>query len=254
MSGGETPSLPPWEAPRETVRPGPFWSYQDLVLLVGLALPVMVVSALAVQVVSWMLPGGAMLPAVGVLAAQFLAYAAWFLVLWAIIRLRYGRPFWHSLAWIQPGRGILRYALFGPLLAISVGIAGALLRTPDIELPMMELMRDRLSLILVGAFAVSLGPLCEELAFRGFFLPLLARSIGAAAAVLATSAVFALLHGPQYAWSWRHLVLITAAGAAFGVVRLRTGSTSAATVMHATYNLTLFMGYLTHLEQIGAPW
>ena len=254
MNGGETPSLPPWEPPAGAVRPKPFWSYQDLVLLAGLALPVMVVSAMAVQLVSWMLPEDLMLPAAGVLAAQFLAYTVWFLVLWGIIRLRYGNPFWHSLAWIQPDRGILRYALLGPLLAIGVGMIGAVLRTPDIELPMMELMRDRLSLILVGAFAVSLGPLCEELAFRGFFLPLLAQSLGGAAGVLITSAVFASLHGPQYAWNWQHLVLISAAGAAFGVVRLRTGSTSAATVMHATYNLTLFIGYLTHLEQIGAPW
>ena len=117
-------------------------------------------------------------------------------------------------------------------------------------MPMQELLRDRASLVLVGIFAVTLGPLCEELSFRGFFLPLLARSLGAAGGVLLTAVAFSLMHGPQYAWSWRHILLITLAGVAFGVVRLRSGSTAAATIMHATYNLTFFVAYLVQSDGV----
>ena len=97
----------------------------------------------------------------------------------------------------------------------------------------------------------ALGPLSEELAFRGFVLPLFARSIGPVAGILATSIAFSLLHGPQYAWSWRHIALIALASVAFCYVRLRSGSTLAATVMHATYNMTFFVAYLAQGDALG---
>ncbi len=253
----ESSSPFPFEPPpqQEQPKPGePFWTGQDLLVLTGLALPVMIVAALLVRLFVDFVPAEQEIPALGVLAAQFAGYAFWFLALFALLRFKYGRPFWPSMGWVRPKRPLLLYAAYGPLLAMAVGIAGGLLKTPEIEMPMMELLRDRLSLIVVGAFAVTAGPLCEELAFRGFYLPRLVRSLGPAAGVLITSAVFALLHGPQYAWSWRHVLLITAAGVAFCVVRLRSKSTAAATVMHATYNLTFFIAYLTHLEDIGATW
>jgi membrane protease YdiL (CAAX protease family) len=39
------------------------------------------------------------------------------------------------------------------------------------------------------------------------------------------------------------VLLVAAAGAAFGVVRHRTGSTALAAVTHAGYNLTFFVFY-----------
>jgi hypothetical protein len=116
------------------------------------------------------------------------------------------------------------------------------------------LLRDRTSLALVGVFAVTLGPLCEELIFRGFLQPLLARTLGAAAGVVVTAAVFALPHGPQYAWSWQHVLLITLAGAVFGWVRHRSGSTMAAAVMHAGYNLVFFAALAAQWEEFSTTW
>ena len=55
---------------------------------------------------------------------------------------------------------------------------------------------------------------------------------------------FALLHGPQYAWSWRHVLLIAVAGSAFGWWRVYTRSTGASALMHAGYNAVLVVGYL----------
>jgi len=240
---GEMPApVAPQPAPES--QDYPFWSYQDLVVLLGLALPVLLISALVVGFLAGLAGDAVSTPAVGVLGAQFIAYALWFFCLWALIRFRYDRPFWRSLAWVNPPHPLTRYIALGPVLAFTVGLTGALLRTPEAQMPMMELLQDRLSLVLVGVFAVTLGPICEELAFRGFVLPLLTRSMGPVYAVLLTSVVFALLHGPQYGWSWRHVLLITLASAAFCVVRLRTGSTFAAAAMHMTYNLTFFIAYV----------
>jgi uncharacterized protein len=98
---------------------------------------------------------------------------------------------------------------------------------------------------------VVLGPLCEELAFRGFLMPLLIRSLGVTAGILLTGLLFGALHAYEYEWSWRHSLLISVAGAVFGWARYALGSTAASTFMHATFNLTQFAALLA---QSGVKW
>jgi membrane protease YdiL (CAAX protease family) len=120
--------------------------------------------------------------------------------------------------------------------------------------PMEELLRDRLSIALVGLFATTLGPVCEELAFRGFLQPLLTRTFGAVVGVVLAALPFTLLHGPQYGWSWQHVLPVGLAGLSFGIVRYVTGSTAAATAMHATYNLTVFSAAVLQRGSSFRPW
>ena len=224
----------------------PFWSYQDLALLIGLSLPSLLAAALLVESLVRTFTTTAPGRPVQLLAAQFLGYGLWFVCLYSVLRLRYGRPFWRSLGWTMPAPSVLvSCAAWGPVLAIVASVLGYVLRTPNMDMPIKQFLRDRQSIFLVGLFASTLGPICEELIFRGFVLPLLARSLGGAAGVVAAALPFALLHGPQYSWSWRHILLVTLAGAAFGWVRLRTGSTIAAATIHGSYNLTFFIAFLS---------
>ena len=62
------------------------------------------------------------------------------------------------------------------------------------------------------------------------------RSFGALPGILAAAVPFGLLHYSEYGNSWKHVVLISLAGAAFGWMRHATGSTKASTLMHAAYN------------------
>ena len=103
---------------------------------------------------------------------------------------------------------------------------------------------------MVGFFATTLGPLAEELVFRGFLQPLMMRTFGTAAGIVLASLPFSLAHGPQYSWSWRHVLLLFLASVVFGVVRWRTGSTAASTLVHATYNLTFFTGFLLQRKDL----
>jgi membrane protease YdiL (CAAX protease family) len=139
-------------------------------------------------------------------------------------------------------------------VALAIAIVGGLMHTPDLDSPMKRLLSDRLSLVLVGTAAATLGPVCEELAFRGFIQPLLVRSLGPAPGIILTALPFALLHGPEYAWSWRHVLLVTIAGASFGWMRHRTGSTASAAVMHAAYNATFFVALLISGKDLPAKW
>ena len=230
-------------------RPEVFWSWLDVLVFLLLAVPSLLLAALREHGLFLLLPFRPESRAPELLGAQFLGYGFWFLSLYFLLKLKYDRPFWRSLGWRPAPSGTLVYFVAGPALAVGVGILGVLLRTPDIDSPLKDLLSDRTSLILVGIFAATLGPLCEELAFRGFFLPLLMRSLGVVPGIILSALPFGLLHGPEYAWSWRHILLVTVAGAVFGWVRYRTRSTAAAVYLHAGYNLTFFLGFLAQGKQ-----
>lgn len=222
----------------------PFWTWNDFLIFAALALPCMTIGLLIATGVMSLIPGYTPTKAMKALPGQFLGYLFWYIALRWLLLMKYERPFWASLGWSWPREGIGRYLTAGVMLTAFVIVLGALLKTPHVKSPMDELMQGSGALILVGISAVALAPVCEELAFRGFLQPLLARSAGAWPGVVLTALPFALLHGAQYAWSWRHLLLLTLAGSTFGWVRMRSGSTLAATAAHAAYNFSYFMTFI----------
>jgi uncharacterized protein len=214
----------------------PFWSYEELALLVGAALPLLVLAAVAVRVAHFSSRDAR------TLAYQFLFYVLMLGTLYLLISRRYRQPFWRSLHWTLNFRGI--WMLAGPPLAIGLVGLGAILRAPGVSSPIESLLSDRRVLIFTALFIVFFGPAWEELLFRGFLFPLLKRSLGAWPGIVVTAIPFALLHGAQSEWAWQNLVVIGVAGVIFGFVRYKTGSTIASTTVHAGYNLTLLTGYL----------
>jgi membrane protease YdiL (CAAX protease family) len=168
-----------------------------------------------------------------------------------IFRLEYERPFWTSLAWTHTPAPLLWIVIAGFATAYGVAILSNLFQMPNTTNPMMELMKDRTSVILMAIFGIAFAPLCEELIFRGFLQPLLVRSLGAAPGILAAAIPFGLLHFSEYGNSWRHVVLISLAGAAFGWMRHATGSTRASTIMHASYNTLGFLALFAQRKAVG---
>jgi membrane protease YdiL (CAAX protease family) len=178
------------------------------------------------------------------LAITFTFEGLWFVALYGVIRLGYGRPFWRSLAWVRAPRGFWDAFGWGLLTALTCIAISNLLPAPHVKTPMEELLKTRSSMLLLGFFAVTLAPLSEELAFRGFLQPLLVSTFGVAGGVALQAVPFAAMHGKEYAWSWQLLVPLLLAGSAFGWMRHRTGSTIASTYMHAGFNLVMFLGML----------
>ena len=234
----------PLEAPPPVAPPGgrergPFWGYRDLMFLIAAGF-VLALGVGAIARIFFKNP----LNAVQALGITFAFEGLWFAVVYAVFRLGYGRPFWQSLGWARPALG--RWNAFGwGLLAafLCAGISN-LLPVPHVQTPMEELMKGRYALPLMGFFAITLGPLLEELAFRGFLQPLLVSTFGAVGGVLLQAVPFAAMHGAEYAWSWQRLVVMFVAGSAFGWMRHRTGSTQASTFMHAGFNSVVFLGML----------
>jgi membrane protease YdiL (CAAX protease family) len=242
------PESSPAPSPPPTSLPPPFWDYQDLGLFISLCFPSLLISILLLRALSGVIPYGK--PFQGLLA-QLLWYALVFSSLYALLRLRYRQPFWRSLGWKMLSFSTTAMCFVaGPFLAVAIGYLGYILRTPEISLPFQQMLDNRPTVLLFSIFVVILGPLCEELAFRGFLLPLFVRSLGAAAGVILTGLLFGCLHAPEYSWSWRHVLLVSLAGCVFGWVRYQTGSTAAATYMHSTYNLTQFAAFVAQSRTI----
>lgn len=232
----ELPSEPPPAPPERE----PFWGYLDVLMFTGLALPCVVLSFGLVRGTMWLLRLHAAVKTWELLPEQAVLYALLTGVLAAMFRLQYGRPFWRSLGWVPHRLPPLWPVILGMFTALMVNLIGLLIRVPNTENPMTELLKDRGSVILIAIFGVTVGPLCEELVFRGFLQPLMVRSFGVVGGILAANIPFGLLHYQQYGNSWRHVVVITLAGAAFGCMRQATGSTRASTLMHAAYNALFF--------------
>ncbi len=219
----------------------PFWSWMDLALFAGLAIPSLLAGAALAQLLGLTSP---LLKSLRVWTSMLFFYAFWFSCLYVLLKTRYRRPFWESLGWQLPARGFAASIIAGPLLAFTIGGLGLLLHTPQKEMPLLKLIQGPVGLLFFGIFSVILGPVTEELAFRGFLMPLAVRSLGVAPGIFLAALPFAVLHGPEYAWTWQYVVLIGFAGVLFGLVRYYTGSTLASAAMHATYNLTFFIAFV----------
>jgi membrane protease YdiL (CAAX protease family) len=231
----EAPAPPPPAPERD-----PFWGYHDLLFFAGLAIPSMLVGWAVVKAAMFLLHIHTALRVAELLSEQFLGYGILFGGLLLMFRMQYERPFWRSLAWNKTSLPFLWNVICGVGAAFVVALMSYLIHTPNVSTPLTDMMQDPTSVILLATFGVTLGPLCEELAFRGFLQPLLVRSLGVVPGILAATIPFGLLHFQEYGNSWRHALLIALAGASFGWMRQATGSTRAATIMHASYNALFF--------------
>ncbi len=93
-------------------------------------------------------------------------------------------------------------------------------------------------------FGGLVGPITEEIFFRGFFYPPLRRKVGRVGAILINAFCFAALHGNLV-----QLAPLIGLGLILAVLRERTGSVVASTVLHCAHN-TLVLVLLLVLKPV----
>lgn len=240
-----TDLTPPTESQIPAARE-PFWDYADV-----FAFLFSVVGSLAIAMLIGVFVLAKFSMSVRLLVPQIVWYVLSFASLGALLWIRYHQPFWRSLGW----RRILsstaaRAILAGPVLAFALGLLGNALRTPEINLPFEQMLGSRATIVLLGVVVVVLGPVAEELAFRGFLMPLLIRSLGVTAGIILTGILFGCMHGYEYKWSWQYMVLISLVGCVFGWARYKTQSTITSALMHSTFNLTQFAAFLVQSRSL----
>jgi membrane protease YdiL (CAAX protease family) len=160
------------------------------------------------------------------------------LLTWGRHRVTLGK----AISWKPPATARqVWYALAGGLaLALISDIGNVVLnRWIPKSLPFTELFKDRPSALLLAGFGILIAPIVEEIAFRGFLYPALARFTGALPSIFVTAALFTLLHGAQLSFSWAPLLLIFIVGFTLTTVRARTNSVALCVIVHMTYNFVL---------------
>ncbi len=223
----------------------PFWGYADVLLVAGLALPCMFAGFGIVRLAMWAAHLHGAAPGVEAVTEMLLGYALLFAALGLIFRVQYDRPFWRSLGWKETRVPIVACIGAGCATTILLGMAAWLIHSPPTSGPLVDMMKNRSALIVLAIFGTTAAPLAEELAFRGFLQPLLVRNLGAIGGIAVASILFGGLHFSEYGDSWRSALLVALAGAAFGAMRYFTGSTAAATIMHASFNGLQFLVILS---------
>jgi membrane protease YdiL (CAAX protease family) len=92
-------------------------------------------------------------------------------------------------------------------------------------------------MILMGSLV---SPLMEEAGFRGYFQVALEREFRGPVAVVISSVLFALAHGPTQGFLWPKLLFYFLVGVAFGATAYLTNSTLPAIPVHVLGLLTFF--------------
>ncbi len=132
---------------------------------------------------------------------------------------------------------------------------------PEID----QFMRTPAGAWTVMLMGTLLAPLLEEIGFRGFLLPAFATAYDWLSlertpanvrrwaettgnsqpallfAALFSSLLFALVHAPQLDYAWGPVVLLFGVSLVLAFVRVRTHSVAASTLVHLSYNLTIFV-------------
>ena len=249
------PSLPviveTFPAPLASVSPAPkagenpVWSGWDVLQIAGLTLFTLFVLQFAIVLgarrfayphASWV--DVAQKPALALLA-ELLTYVAVALYMILLVEGKYHTRFWAAIRWNWPGFGGLNLLGMGVLM-VGLDLLGRFFPMPK-NTPFDQFFARPTDAYLTAAFAITLGPLMEELFFRGFLYPILARRLGAIWGILLTALPFGLIHMVQYGYAWGAVLIIFLVGVVLTAVRAKTKSVASSFLAHVGYNTTLML-------------
>lgn len=240
----------------------PVWKGTDVVLIGLVALIAILAFSMVGIGVARLLLGSAAATAdfsrdariiVPVQAAAYLVVVGF---MYALVARHYRRRFREAVRWNWPGGAWPGLVAGGAALAFAVQFASHWLPIPP-QLPIDEYFRNLPAAYTMALFGIVLAPPVEELFFRGFLYPVLARRMGLVVAVVLTSLAFALIHATQLAQAWAPLALLFGVGVVLTLARAHWQSVAASTLVHVGYNLTLFTmvwfatDHFRHLEKLS---
>jgi membrane protease YdiL (CAAX protease family) len=213
------------------------------------------------------------------LIAQGVGYVLGILISVPLFSLLWGRRFLDGIHWnfLVASRRWPRIVVAGFLLSVLVMVVTPLIAKSE-HAPIDDMLKSARLIWATAFFAVILGPFMEELTFRGFLLPALATAYDWLAlerspaglqrwqsstahsrpalicAAILSSIPFALMHATQIGYAWGVVVMLYGVSLALSYVRIRTHSLACSTLLHASYNFTIFalLFVSTHgFQQLG---
>jgi len=189
------------------------------------------------------------------LLSELLTYAVVALFMILLIEGKYHTGFWKAIRWNWPGFAGASMLGIGVLM-LAFDILGRYLPMPKTT-PFDQFFARPSDAYLTVVFAVTLGPLMEELFFRGFLYPVIASRMGAVWGIVLTALPFGLIHAFQYGYAWGAVLIVFLVGVVLTAVRAVTKSVASSFLAHVGYNGTLMVlaAWATdgfrHMEKAG---
>ena len=132
----------------------------------------------------------------------------------------------------------------GVTAMFTVNLVIGLIPFPESWLKMLEENSDMItsSSMLMQVVCVGIvGPVAEEVLFRGLMLTALKKNMPSWIAIIISSVIFGIMHGNPIG-----IIYATAMGILMGWIFHRTGSILASCIFHIVYNtVSLFAGYIS---------
>ncbi len=265
-SGGTPAGSLPEQPPAPPLAPREIWKLRDLLLFVVFIPFALLASALVVLMgyvvlrpfAGWQVRADAIQSdTIFLLIQQCIFYVLVLGFLGLLARFQHQQPFWKSLGWKKPKpRQVAGYLAGGGGLALAISLA--LTMRPDAQdFPLEKLFNSRIACFAIGAFAISVAPVVEELVFRGLLFAIFERAVGLRFAVVTTAILFAGLHVPEYWHAWHHMFMILVVGMAFSLARGSTGSLTPGIMLHIGYNSVIMAGLFfstQHFRVMSGFW
>jgi len=169
-------------------------------------------------------------------------------VLWITARLtfvKYGGG-WERLGVSRPTLAIVGWAVVAIVGAFAVaGIYSGIVTYFNIDALSQScgdqvpdgIRSSALLMAMAAVLAVIFAPVCEELFFRGFIFPGLARAWGPVAGIAASGILFGSAHLLGNPTLYKSMIEFTAIGMVFAFVYWRSGSIFSSMLAHFSFNL-----------------
>jgi len=152
-----------------------------------------------------------------IVAGQLLAYLLILMLMYKLVRNHNHGRVLEALRWNWPANWNV-YLISGIGLAIVLIPLGNLLPMPK-NVPIDEFFRTARDAYILSLFGVLFAPVFEEVFFRGFLYPVVARRFGFYPAIVITAILFALIHASQLKYSWGPVLIIFLVGIVLTTVR-----------------------------------
>jgi len=260
LAAAATPNPQPTEL--IPTAPDPAWTGWDVLRLIFLIIVAIIVCFFAALLIAriWVYPHTAAgeiarVPLVSV-AGQSVAYLLILAYMYVLVTRERRRPdFLAAVHWNWPSN-IAIYVVAGFALSLALQALAHFLPIPK-ELPIDSFFRTPAEAWALSILSITLAPLMEELFFRGFLYPVLARRLGLPIAVFLTALGFALLHVAQLGRAWGPVLVIFLVGIVLTTVRAKTNSVAAGVLIHMAYNGTITVAMFAatdgfrHLEKLN---
>jgi hypothetical protein len=168
------------------------------------------------------------------LAPQFIWFAVVALFLIDYTKAKFHQTLWQAIRWNWPAHRWPVLVGIGILTLLALQGLERLLPLPS-KSPFDQFFARPVDAYAFAFLAIAFAPFMEELFFRGFLYPVLARRLGVVAGVVLTALPFALIHEPEYK-AWGPVLIIFLVGVVLTLVRAKMKSVGASFIVHSIYN------------------